>query len=309
MSDSENENENLLVLPSITTSNPKNGYSRMNHFENCIRKYIGVNKIKPNNLKKIKSEILSVYDECSLTRQNIADFGKWKGNENAIFFQITGKTVDDISHLEKHLLANFRLFSAKFDKEKSFGRKKFLNMNYVLFHLLKQLGHNVDEKNFPLLKTEKSKTNQEKIIQKIIQTLNFSESFDHLGNERHIVENFSRLNSPEKIISENYFCRRKLFLPEKIIFAGENYFCRRKLFLPGKIIFAGENYFCRRKLFLKIIFENYFCRRKLFLPEKIIFAGENFFFLNLPGKSTTSANMDEVDVKGVYESQPPPTPI
>ena len=39
MSDSENENENLLVLPSITTSNPKNGYSRINHFENCIRKY------------------------------------------------------------------------------------------------------------------------------------------------------------------------------------------------------------------------------------------------------------------------------
>ena len=65
-------------------------------------------------------------------------------------------------------------------------------MNYVLFHLLKQLGHNVDEKNFPLLKTEKSKTNQEKIIQKILQTLNFSESFEkniykcqscnHLGN-------------------------------------------------------------------------------------------------------------------------------
>ena len=44
-------------------------------------------------------------------------------------------------------------------------------MNYVLFHLLKQLGHNVDEKNFPLLKTEKSKTNQEKIIQKILQTV------------------------------------------------------------------------------------------------------------------------------------------
>ena len=48
-----------------------------------------------------------------------------KGNENAIFFQITGKTVDDISHLEKLLLENFRLFSAKFDEEKSFGRKNF----------------------------------------------------------------------------------------------------------------------------------------------------------------------------------------
>ena len=171
MSDSEDKNENLLVLPSFTTLNPKNGYSRMNHFENCIRKYLGVNKIRPDKLEKIKSEILSVYDEDTLTRQNIVDFGKWKGNENVIFFQITGKTVDDISHLEKFLLENFRLFSAKFDEEKRFGRKKFLNMNYVLFHLLKQLGHKVDESHFSLMKTEERKKNHDEIIGKIFGKL------------------------------------------------------------------------------------------------------------------------------------------
>ena len=107
---SDSEDENPLVLPSFTTLNPKNSYLRMKHFENCVRKYLGVNKIRPDKLEKIKSEILSVYDEDTLTRQNIVDFGKWKENENAIFFQITGKIVDDISHLEKHLLENFRLF-------------------------------------------------------------------------------------------------------------------------------------------------------------------------------------------------------
>ena len=82
------------MLPSFTTLNPKNCYLRMNHFENCIRKYVEVNKIRPDKLEKIKSEILSVYDEDTLTRQNIVDFGKWKaslnrvkGNENAIFFK------------------------------------------------------------------------------------------------------------------------------------------------------------------------------------------------------------------------------
>ena len=127
-------------------------------------KYHGVNKIRSNKLEKIKSEIGSLYDEDKLTRQNIVDFGKWKGNENAIFFQITGKTVDDISHLEDYLLANFRLFSVEYDLERiKLGRKKFLNMNYVLFHLLKQLGHKVDPNNFPKIKTEKTKKKYDEI--------------------------------------------------------------------------------------------------------------------------------------------------
>ena len=68
-------------------------------------------------------------------------------------------------------MENFRLFSAEFDEEKSFGRKKFLNMNYVLFHLLKQLGHDVDEKNFSLMKTEERKKNHDEIIGKIFEKL------------------------------------------------------------------------------------------------------------------------------------------
>ena len=115
---------------------------------------------------------MCVYDEDKLTRQNIVDFGKWKGNVNAIFFQITGKTVDDISHLEDLLMENFRLFSAEFDLERiKLRRKKFLNMNYVLFHLLKHLRHKVDENNFPLLKTEDRKKNHDEICEKIFRKL------------------------------------------------------------------------------------------------------------------------------------------
>ena len=124
-SENEGEHENPLVLQSFSTLFPKNAYFRMNHFVNCIKKYHRVNKIRKDKLEKIKSQILSFYEEEKLTRQNIVDFGKWKGNENAIFFQITGKTVDDISHLEEHLLAEFRLFSAEYDLERiKLGRKK-----------------------------------------------------------------------------------------------------------------------------------------------------------------------------------------
>ena len=71
---SDSKDENPLVLKSFTTLNPKMGYSRLDHFTNCIKKCIGVNKIK--NFEEIKSEILKVHDKNSLTRQNIVDFGK-----------------------------------------------------------------------------------------------------------------------------------------------------------------------------------------------------------------------------------------
>ena len=57
----DSEDENPLVLESFTTLNPKISYSRLDHFKNCIKKYVGVNKIK--NFEEIKSEILKVYDK------------------------------------------------------------------------------------------------------------------------------------------------------------------------------------------------------------------------------------------------------
>ena len=44
-------------------------------------------------------------------------------------------------------------------------------MNYVLFHLLKQLGHKVDESHFSLIKTEERKKNHDEIIGKIFRKL------------------------------------------------------------------------------------------------------------------------------------------
>ena len=52
-SENEDEDENPLVLQSFSTLFPKNAYLRMKHFENCIKKYHGVNKIRPDKLEKI----------------------------------------------------------------------------------------------------------------------------------------------------------------------------------------------------------------------------------------------------------------
>ena len=52
----------------------------------------------------------------------------------------------------------FDFFSAEFDLERNFGRKKF--------HLFKQLGHDVDDSHFSLMKTEERKKNHDEIIGK-----------------------------------------------------------------------------------------------------------------------------------------------
>ena len=40
-------------------------------------------------------------------------------------------------------------------------------MNYVLFRLLKQIGHKVDENHFSFLKTEKGRKEHDEIIETI----------------------------------------------------------------------------------------------------------------------------------------------
>ena len=49
-------------------------------------------------------------------------------------------------------------------------------MDVVLYHLLKEMGHKVDPNKFSLLQTEKSKKNQEEIIEKIFQKPSWKEN-------------------------------------------------------------------------------------------------------------------------------------
>ena len=86
MSESEFEDadENPLVLPSFSTLNPKNGYLRMKHFEDEIKSYLG--------LKKIKNEVTEVFNPEKKTRQKIVEIMKLKGKENSFFFPNHWKT-------------------------------------------------------------------------------------------------------------------------------------------------------------------------------------------------------------------------
>ena len=59
-----------------------------------------------------------------------------------IYFNITGKKPNDISHLEPNLLDDFdvltNLYDKKFKRDAKFDRKNFINTQYVLFQLLRR---------------------------------------------------------------------------------------------------------------------------------------------------------------------------
>ena len=62
------------------------------------------------------------------------------------------------------LIEDLKIFSSEYDLVIGKERKKFLNLEYVLFHLLKRLGHKVKKKIFSLIKTEDIKQNHDEIL-------------------------------------------------------------------------------------------------------------------------------------------------
>lgn len=75
-------------------------------------------------------------------------------NVNMIYYTITGNKADDISHLEHDLLDDFDKLTSLYDIIfKNIDRKKFINMDMVLYELLMRHKHPCREEDFPILKT------------------------------------------------------------------------------------------------------------------------------------------------------------
>jgi len=83
---------------------------------------------------------------------------------------LTGHLIDDISYIEDDLINDFKLFMNAYYKLK-IKRKNFLNMQYILYQLLKRRGHPCDMQNFTLPKTEGCKLFHDEICQKVFDDL------------------------------------------------------------------------------------------------------------------------------------------
>lgn len=185
----------------INISN-KYTYERRIHFRDCINQYQGKQNSTINKkvYDDIEQQLLNhglVNNDASLkeekyqkvTKDHILLFLKETGHTKhyedvfLIFNKITGKKLDDISHLEQQLIDDFDTLSALYDKkykvDKKITRKSFINSQYVLLQLLRRHKHPCKLEDFNVLKTLDRKSFHDDICKDLFEELgwNFHPSF------------------------------------------------------------------------------------------------------------------------------------
>jgi hypothetical protein len=181
----------------------KFAYSRVIHFQECIKQYQGRQNCKiPQEVfdkleKKFQAYRLlneSTIDSIKyskITKDHILMFLKQLKypnhyeNVNFIYFSLTNRRVDDIEHLEHQLIEDFKVLSNLFDlihgkdKPDELKRKNFLNVQYILFQLLRSHNHPCKMEDFSILKTVEKKKYHDEICSKLFEKLgwNFTPTF------------------------------------------------------------------------------------------------------------------------------------
>ena len=152
-------------------------YNRRVHFRDCINQYQGKqNTTIPDEVfKKLTEEFrvhhLLVDDNTvsnnirfqNITKEHIymflkdLSYTKHYENVNLIHYKLTGIEPDNISHLEELLLYDFDLLTKAYDTlfkpKQDSVRKNFINIQFVLYKLLKKHNHPCKRSDFTSLKT------------------------------------------------------------------------------------------------------------------------------------------------------------
>ena len=173
-------------------------YERRIHFKDCINQYQG----KQNSTidEKIYQELEEQFERHGLlygnsdtpkktrfqkiTKDHIILFLKETNNSKhyedvvLIYNKMTGKKVDDISHLENQLMEDFdkisNLYDKKFKFTKKVERKSFINTQYVLFQLLRHYKYPCKKEDFNMLKTLERKSFHDDIVKELFECLGFN---------------------------------------------------------------------------------------------------------------------------------------
>jgi hypothetical protein len=173
-------------------------YERRIHFKDCINQYQG----KQNSTidQKVYDDLSSQFELHGLLKGDIGtakktrfenvtkehillflketDHSKHYEDIVLIYHKMTGKPVDDISHLENQLMEDFDKISNLYDKKFKFtgkiDRKSFINTQYVLFQLLRRHRYPCKKEDFNMLKTLDRKSFHDDIVRELFESLNFN---------------------------------------------------------------------------------------------------------------------------------------
>lgn len=176
----------------------KYSYERKIHFKDCINQFQGKQNstIDEKVFKDLEEQFdlhgLLVGDKDTpkkqrfqnITKEHILLFLKENGQSKhyedviLIYHKMTGKKVDDISHLENQLMEDFDKISNLYDKKFKFtgkiDRKSFINTQYILFQLLRRHKYPCKKEDFNMLKTLDRKSFHDDIVKELFETLNFN---------------------------------------------------------------------------------------------------------------------------------------
>jgi len=163
-------------------------YDRRVHFRECMNQF----QSKPNQIipDEVFNDLQSILVKHGLTesdkikREHIHVFLKELGyvkyydDISYIYHTITGKKPIDISNLEDKLMEDFNKLTAEYDKkyrdDSSYKRKNFINIQCVLFQLLRKHKFPCRFQDFNTLKTIDRKTKHEDIISDLFYSLGWN---------------------------------------------------------------------------------------------------------------------------------------
>jgi hypothetical protein len=175
-------------------------YERRVHFRDCINQYQGkqnstISDIVYKDLEEqfrlhgLLNEIPGVLKEerfQKITKDHILLFLKETGHTKhyedvfLIYYKMTGKKPDDISSLENKLMEDFEILSDLYDKKfkqdksKKIDRKSFINIQYVLYQLLRKYKHPCKKEDFNILKTLDRKSFHDDIMKELFEDLGWN---------------------------------------------------------------------------------------------------------------------------------------
>lgn len=178
-------------------------YNRILHFQDYIKQFQGKQNCKiPDQVykdldSKFESYRLLLDSEnyharySKITPQHIQMFlkqlqyTKHYENVNVIYYSLTNKRVADIGHLEHKLIEDFKELVCLYDslhskdKPEELDRKNFMNVQYLLFQLLRRHGYKCRIDDFAILKTSDRKMFHDKICSNLFEKLgwNFTPTF------------------------------------------------------------------------------------------------------------------------------------
>lgn len=160
-------------------------YSRLTHFKEAILRFQGLEKdyIPPAVYNIIKKNcknynIDPITDK--LTKSHVTSFlksfgfTKYYDNINLIYNTLLGKQCHNIAYLEHKLVEDFKQFLQAYDNLNNFkNRRNFLNINFILYILLRKNKYPCELKDFNTIKTIEKRSYCFSIVQQIFDALNW----------------------------------------------------------------------------------------------------------------------------------------